>query len=213
MKEKNWNLAWQQPSFRLRLLIGLPIMIVLLAALPFFFSYIEQRNGVMLHDWLLVRIPAVNVSVFIFILIWGIVVLGIVRAAQQPRIFQALLWSYILLTLSRMLTITLVPLNPPAGLIALVDPLANSFYGKHFITKDLFYSGHTSSLFLLGFCLEKKTDKLVAILAATAVGILVLVQHVHYTIDVLAAPLFTAFCCYLGKKIAGDYQNASPSWK
>ncbi len=65
----------------------------------------------------------------------------------------------------------------------------------------------------MAFCLEKKTDRFIAFLAGMAVGTLVLVQHIHYTIDVLAAPLFTWFCCYFGKKIAGDYQKASPSWK
>ncbi len=211
--KNNWLIAWQQPSFRQKLLFALVILAALLISMPFFFPHIEKRNGVVLHDWLLERLPAQNVSVFIFVIIWGTVLLGIVRSMRQPHIFQALLWSYILVTASRLLTITLVPLNPPEGLIPLSDPLVNSFYGKQFITKDLFYSGHTSSLFLLSFCLEKRSDKLIALLAAIGVGILVLVQHVHYTIDVLAAPLFTWACCLAGKRIAGDYQKASPSWK
>lgn len=213
MKKSNWKLAWQQPAFRTRLITGVLLMIALLSALPFFFAHIEQRKGVVLHDWLLRYVPPVNVSIFIFILIWSTVILGIVRIVQQPAIFQMLLWSYALLVISRYITISLVPLDPPIGLVALIDPLANAFYGKTFITKDLFYSGHTATLFLIAFCLIKKGDKIFATLAATAVGVLVMVQHIHYTIDVLMAPPFAFLCYYLGKKIGLGYQKASPNWK
>jgi membrane-associated phospholipid phosphatase len=138
---------------------------------------------------------------------------GLWRSLQQPIVFQATLYSYLLLTITRLLCIALVPLNPPLGLIPLADPLANIIYGEHFITKDLFYSGHTATLFLLFFCLERKSDKGILLLASVAVGVLVLVQHVHYSIDVLMAPLFAWICYYAGKKIAYSNQKASPSWK
>jgi hypothetical protein len=37
----------------------------------------------------------------------------------------------------------------------------------------------------------KKGDKLVTLFSSIAIGALVLIQHVHYTIDVVAAPIFT----------------------
>ena len=208
-----WRQAWQQPAFRFRLVAGLFLLVVLLGLLPAFFAHIEKREGMVLHDWLLLRLPAVNVSILVFIVIWGSVGFGTWRALQQPLVFQALLWSYLLLIVTRLLTIVLVPLNPPVGLIALADPLANIIYGEHFITKDLFYSGHTATLFLLFFCLERKIDKAILLLASIAVGVLVLVQHVHYSIDVLMAPVFAWLCYYAGKKIAYSAQKASPSWK
>lgn len=89
-----------------------------------------------------------------------------------------------------MLTILMVPLAAPAGLVELVDPLTGVFYGHTVITKDLFYSGHTASLLTMYFCLPKKSDRMLVLIATLIVGCLLLVQHVHYTIDVLAAPVF-----------------------
>ena len=107
--------------------------------------------------------------------------------------------GYILLTLSRFITITLFPLEPPLNLIELVDPLSNAFYGKSFVTKDLFFSGHTSSALMIFLCLEKKREKLFTLVATCVVGFGVLVQHIHYTIDVLAVPFFTYGCFWLAK--------------
>ena len=172
------------------MLAGSGIVAVILSAMPFFFQSIEQRPGIQLHDYVLSRVPAQDVSVYIFMVIWGMAALTLFRAVQTPSIYVKYIWLYILVCLTRMLTITLIPLAAPAGLVELVDPLTNVFYGHTVVTKDLFYSGHTSSLLMMYFCLPKKSDRMLALLATIIVGCLLLVQHVHYTIDVLAAPVF-----------------------
>ena len=103
-----------------------------------------------------------------------------------------------------MITITLVPLEPPKNLHPIVDAMANAFYGPHFITRDLFFSGHTATVFLMGLCLKGRIDKLAAFIATSFVGILLLVQHVHYTIDVVVAPFLTWFIFLIAKKIVGE---------
>jgi hypothetical protein len=115
--------------------------------------------------------------------------------AQQPSMFVVMLWAYLLMSLIRIAAITIVALNAPKGLVILADPLSNIFYGGSFITKDLFYSGHTSTAFLMYLCLQKKYDKIFALFASLMIGSLLLIQHVHYTIDILAAPIF-AFLSY-----------------
>jgi membrane-associated phospholipid phosphatase len=187
---QEWQVAWGTPSFRRKVIMGMAILIPILAFFPYFFQTIEHRNGIVLNDPLLRVLTPHNVSVPLFIIIWALSLLSIVRAAQHPRMFLTFLWAFIPLTLFRMLTITLVPLDPPVGLIGLADPLSNFFYGPKFITRDLFFSGHTSSVFLLYLCLPGKADKKLALLATLSVAILLLVQHVHYTLDVLGGFVF-----------------------
>jgi hypothetical protein len=187
---EEWQDAWQSPWYRKRVIIGFVLVVLTLSLFPFFFQAIEKRNGVLLHDPLLAWLHPHNVSLAIFVFIWAISLLGILRAAQNPYMFLTFVWAYWLLSLMRMLTITLIPLDPPAGLLGLVDPISNFFYGEKFVTKDLFFSGHTSTVFLLFLCLPGRMDKKLALIATVVVGSLLLVQHVHYTLDVAGAPLF-----------------------
>jgi hypothetical protein len=187
---KNWKATWASASQRTLMLTGSAVVSVILSAMPFFFKHIEQRPGIQIHDFVLSRLPAHNVSLFIFLIIWSMGLLTLVRAIQTPAVYVRYVWLYILICLTRLLTITLVPLAPPAGWVELVDPLTGVFYGHSIITKDLFYSGHTATLVAMYFCLPKKSDRILVVLATIVVGCLLLVQHIHYTIDVLAAPVF-----------------------
>jgi hypothetical protein len=188
---EEWQDAWQSAWYRKRVIGGLALVIIILSLFPLFFQAIEKRSGYLLADPILAWLPPHNVSLAIFVVIWAISILGIYRAAQDPYMFLTFLWSYVLLLIFRTLTITLVPLDPPVGLVGLVDPVGNFFYGEKFVTKDLFFSGHTSTVVLLFLCLPGKVDKGLALIATVVVGCLLLVQHVHYTLDVLGAILFT----------------------
>src|ERR1700761_6207343 len=180
-----WQGAWQAPAFRRRVIAGLILVVSILSSFPVFFQHIERRHGILLNDPILRLLTPHNVSLPLFIVIWAISGYSVYRAAQTPQMFLNFLWSFILLSLFRTLTISLVPLDPPAGLIPLVDPLSNFFYGDKFVTKDLFFSGHTSTIFLLFLTIPGRSDKKLALLATFVVVFLLLVQHVHYTLDVL----------------------------
>jgi len=188
-----WSVAWASSLFRKKVIIGILLFPSILLILPTFFSKIEARQGIVLNDWLLQRIPSMDFSVVIFILVWSTSLLILVRCIQKPAIFLMTLYFLIIITLLRIITISIIPLDPPNGLIILKDPITSLSYGGSsvFITKDLFFSGHTANLFMFYLCLQKKRDKLFALSTSLLVGLLVLVQHVHYSIDVIGAIVFT----------------------
>jgi PAP2 superfamily C-terminal len=197
-----WQAAWQDFSFRKKFLQSLAATLLALAILPFFFDFIEARSGMFLNDWLLRQFQPADVSKWVFALLWGTGLWLVWRMLQQPALAVPFLAAYALLTYARMATILLFPLEPPVGLIELADPISNQFYGQRFITKDLFFSGHTSSVFLFAFSLSNPRERLIVGICGILVGALVLVQHVHYTIDVVVAPFVTYAIHRLAKKWA-----------
>jgi hypothetical protein len=199
-----WQVAWNLPGFRQRLIVGVILVISILSSFPYFFHWVEQRHGLLLNDPVLALLTPRNVSVPLFVLIWTLSSWAAFRAVWNPRFFLVFIWSFVLLSIFRGLTITLLPLDPPAGLIGLTDPLSNFFYGHdRFITKDLFFSGHTSTMFLLYFCFTGRGDRRFALLVTCCVACLLLIQHVHYTMDILGGFLFGWISWWLGNRIAG----------
>lgn len=202
-KKFTWKAALENKRYKSRLITGGILFIAVMCSFTPFFQYIQKREGVVMHDYLLERITPVNVSMPLMLCIWAAALIIIIRVINCPGIFLKFLWFFVLLSLFRFTTILLVALNPPAGIITIVDPLSTMFYGKTFITKDLFFSGHTATVFGIFLCLQKKADRLFVLCLSVAVGILVLVQHMHYTVDVLCAPVFAYAAYWLALKITG----------
>lgn len=185
-----WKAALQSHYSRYKILSGSFIVAVILSALPLFFHQIQKREGVVLNDFVLAQLTPHNVSVAIFACIWGMALLIFYRALYNPQIYINYVWSLIFISIARIISISIVPLNPPRGLVELIDPITGLFYGNTVVTKDLFFSGHTATMVLIFLCLERKWDRIIGALATVAVMVLLLIQHIHYTIDVVAAPFF-----------------------
>lgn len=199
-----WAQAFRSPLFRKRFWVVVVAVTIALTLLPFFFQIIQQREGSVLNDALLNVLPPRDSSLLVFMLIWSTAALMLVRCFQNPKVMLMAFCGFTLFICSRFITISVFPLEPPPGLIPLIDPLTNSFYGDDFVTKDLFYSGHTASQFLFFFCLTGRRDKLFALFSGTTIGLLVLLQHVHYTVDVVVAPIFAYLCYFVAKKLVSD---------
>jgi membrane-associated phospholipid phosphatase len=159
---------------------------------------VEGRQGVTLADPVLELINPIDLTWFTFGLIYISLILAIFSFAAKPEILLLALQSYSLLVIFRMMVMYSAPLDAPERLILLNDPFVQFFGSGEVLTKDLFFSGHTATLFLLFLISDKKQLKIIFLISTVLVGIAVLFQHVHYTIDVLAAPFFA----YSSYKIA-----------
>ncbi len=200
---QKWQSAWTSSAYKNKFVAGIVVLVTILSLFPYFFQFIQKRNGVTLHDWILPLLPLHDASLPIFLIIWSVSLLVIIRVVQEPNLLLVLLWTYILICVTRILTIYFFPLNPPADLLPLADPITNMFYGPTYVTKDLFFSGHTASVFLMFLCLRRRSDKIIAGLATLTLAILLMIQRVHYTIDILAAVVITYFLYLLARRILG----------
>lgn len=197
-------MAWASTRFRLALVAGVVWALMLAAALPSFFRLIEVRPGGVPFEPLLVRFAAREVALPVFLVLYFGVSLGIALLAQRPVRLLHMVWAYGMLLAFRMVTMFTFTLEPPAGIIPLEDPVTAMFYpgGTPFL-KDLFFSGHTATLVLFGLAVGSGTYRRALWGMAAVVGALVLVQHVHYTVDVVAAPVFAVLAWWVACRILG----------
>ncbi|MDP1727856.1 MAG: hypothetical protein Q8M15_13810 [Bacteroidota bacterium] len=188
----NWKEALSQNSFIIQLFSTLGILGLIGVFIPIFFSYIQSVQGYQINDLILNEIPVRNMSVIIFLLIYSVIIIGIINLISNPLLFMKCLQAYCLLVLIRIVCLYLVPLEPERSIIPLEDPfLAQFFYSGKAITKDLFFSGHVSTMALLTLAIPFVPLKYIFAVATLIVAVLIMVQHVHYSIDVIAAPFFS----------------------
>jgi hypothetical protein len=197
----NWKQAWSNTSFRLQFIVTVLIIISFGFIFPWFFDFLEARDGPQLQDKILNFFPASDISWTIFFFLYTGMVIALFSLIKYPVQLLIAFETYALVTIMRMLSITLFPLNPPEGYIPLHEPFAQLFVTDHrIISKDLFFSGHMATICSLLFALVNKRIKTIVLICVAGVALGVLIQRVHYTIDVLFAPAATFACYYISKR-------------
>jgi hypothetical protein len=196
---ERWPAVWAQGAFRLRLGVVLLLLLALLPIIPDFYHFIQARPGRLLPDPLLALLPVRDVSSPTFTLIYGSVAAALVFLLPRPLLLLRALWAYYFLQLLRMSTLYLLPLDPPTELVRLHDPIVDHLFKATAepIVRDLFFSGHTATMVLLWLAVRGRRWQVPLALLTGAVALLVLVQRVHYSYDVLAAPLFAWLAYWL----------------
>jgi len=189
---QSWPGAWARPGFRRRLGAVALLLLGLLPVAPHFYHFVQSRPGHGLADPLLALLPVHDVSGPTFALLYGGIAATLVFLLPRPSLLLRALWAYFFLQALRMGTLWLLPLEPPAALIVLHDPVMDHLFAvtTQPIVRDLFFSGHTTTAALLVLAVRGRRWRQVLAATTVAVGTLVLVQRVHYTYDVLAAPFF-----------------------
>jgi hypothetical protein len=185
-----WQARWKQHGFRLQLLLTVLALFLVLHALASFLTYVEVRPGAVLPDPLLALFQARDFTWVTFAVIYGGILLGLLNLASFPAHLVLAIQSYVVMVLFRIMAMYLVPLEPPPGMILLRDPLVEVFGTGIVLTKDLFFSGHTATMLILALTAPQPWLRKLFLVCTIAVAVLVLWQHVHYSIDVLIAPVF-----------------------
>ncbi|HET9155025.1 MAG TPA: phosphatase PAP2-related protein [Myxococcaceae bacterium] len=181
---------WTKRSFRAEAILTPFALVVVLAVMAHFLSWVERRPGVLLADPVLAWIPARDMTWPTFGLVYVGLVTAVVVLLPYPRRLVLGAQAYAVMVLLRMAVMSVTPLEAPTTTIPLRDPLVQILGTGEVLTRDLFFSGHTATLALLAFLAPGRRSRRFFVVCTALVGVCVLWQHVHYTVDVLVAPFF-----------------------
>ncbi|MFN8165442.1 MAG: hypothetical protein U0X76_04545 [Bacteroidia bacterium] len=172
---KSWKGAFSHPSFRNQFVLTFLVLLSFAFIFPYFFDFIEARNGPVMTDILLEQLPAMDVSLVVFFFLYSGIVVGLISHLSHPKAVLLAFQTYVLITLVRMLSITLFPLNPPVGYIPLREPFVSLFTTNgRIISRDLFFSGHMSTILSILFATHKVWIRRYLILCASMIGMMIL---------------------------------------
>lgn len=191
----SWKDFFSSHRNRIELIISILLLAVILFTLTNFLNYVESRNGFSFDDPILSLFEPTDLTWLTFTLIYGSLTVAIVNLTLKPEKLLFTIQLYTLMVVIRIISMWLLPLNPPEKMILLNDPFVEFFGTGITLTKDLFFSGHTATLFILFLTADDRLFRGIFLLSTILVAISVLMQHVHYSIDVFSAIFFT-YACY-----------------
>ena len=197
----NWKSFLQNSRSRNEFIFTLLVIIPLVLTFSQFLSFIEQREGVSLNDPVLKLFNPIDLTWFTFAVIYVSIIIFLFNIIKEPKTLMIAFQTYGLMVLFRGIGMYLTPFNAPENILVLNDPFVQLFGEGDILTKDLFFSGHTGTSFLLVLLVEDKRLKTIFLIATILVGSAVLLQHVHYAVDVFAAPFFAYSSYRIIKKL------------
>ncbi|HTH57368.1 MAG TPA: phosphatase PAP2-related protein [Cyclobacteriaceae bacterium] len=188
-----WRDALQNKRFLFHFIVGLIGLIAFALFLPYFFiEILLPKPGEPWVDPVLNFFTPKDWSTEIFILIYVCSVLGIAFNITEPKTILLGLQLYVVVNFMRIASLYVFTLEAPEGIIPLSDPFLTVFaYGQPIYVKDLFFSGHISTLCVFLFIEKRPWLKTLIFTSTVVVATLLAWQRVHYTLDMVAAPLIT----------------------
>ncbi|MEI6849543.1 MAG: phosphatase PAP2-related protein [archaeon] len=207
MKKTSKLSQWKKELSEHKYLILLSILLLIISLVLEYFSsnYVGRIGGVTAPDLILDNLPTFDLD-WVFIYGGALVTLLLLfypvffRVREVHRVVS----QFSLLVLMRDAFITFTHLADPASALHFVAP--KWFYIFTF-QNGLFFSGHTAIPFL-GFLLFKYSKIRYFFLAASIImGCVVLMMHVHYTIDVFSAFFITYGTFKMGEWILKKLNN------
>lgn len=190
-----WSNALAGKEFRKNFILSLIALAAVLFTLTNFLLFVEKRKGIKFSDPILNLFNPIDLTWLTFILIYGALILAIFYLIEHPDYLLTAVQTYTIMVVFRIGAMFLLPLDAPEKLIPLADPFVEFFGGGSTLKNDLFFSGHTATLFILFLTAHNKIIKRIFLLATILVAFALIFQHVHYSIDVFIAP-FVSFASF-----------------
>lgn len=180
------------------------LVFLLLTAFLFnrFLDWHEHRPGITFNDPFFTLFKGQDCSLITFILLYFSI--GSFLFTHRKDFYQLslLAFAYAAVIILRMFSLWLLPFYADWDAVKLNDPFLNTFiYPGNYVARDLFFSGHVAILVLLVLYSDNKKWRWFYILMSVLVGIAVVLQKVHFSIDVVAAPFFAMIAYWSVRKI------------
>jgi hypothetical protein len=196
---EDWKLEILDHKYKI--LLAILFMALALAALVMSSNYVDELNSISVQDLILDLLPTVDLSP---IFVWGLLIVVVVYLAYplifKPKKFHYALGMLSLFLLIRSAFVILTHLKAPAGAVHVTGP---GFMQVLSYSNDLFFSGHTGIPFLGFLVFDEPKIKYFMLVASIILAIIVLLMHVHYSIDVASAYFITFGIYTLGKPLFG----------
>ena len=168
----------------------------------------------------------IDLSIPTFILTYGIIGFYMLFNINSPLKIVYFIQMLIFIVLCRIVSLTLIQFDAPEvvwstaqaanidgqTLIQLADPILNNIiYHKNvaipdepiYTHHDLFFSGHTAKCLLASLLYENKKMRYFFIVLTCIMATFLILQHVHYSIDIFFAPIVTLLAIFLHGKYIG----------
>lgn len=160
-----------------------------LVIFPYSINFANTHAGSSVPDLILSNIPVYNVADFfvygMFALVTFITALCVIDPKGTPFILNCLS----IFVLIRSVFVSLTHLGPFATRVVsdFGPTITNAFFGA-----DFFFSGHTGAPFLMALIFwDNRTLRYIFLVWSVFFAVIVLLGHLHYSIDVLSAFFIT----------------------
>lgn len=148
-------------------------------------------------DLLLDHIPTFDLG---FLFTWGfysiLITIFSYTIFVKPETAPFVMKTFAILILVRCGSILLTNVGPPIGFFYEGVPVGGGALSDLFFRNDLFFSGHTAYPFLAFLIFRRTKLRMFFLISSIVMAVTVLLMHVHYSIDVMAA-YFVAYGTYV----------------
>lgn len=203
---QSYKTHFADKAFVLSFLEGLLLLAISFITQFFVSGYVTRSSSAPVTDIILSNTRVYEVG---GIFVWGAIILtfiGVIIGLKNLNYAPFMMKSVALFTLIRSFFVSLTHIGPfPTHAIINSNFFNGEVFNGIFTGNDLFFSGHTGVPFLLALIFwEHKKLRFIFLSFSALFGVVVLLGHLHYSIDVLSAFFITFsifhICKFLFKK-------------